>query len=284
MKNKNYLSIIVLIVGMLIGLSLLLYPTVSNRWNEAHQSRAIATYIEEVANLDNDRYTKILEDARTYNRNLAASPLPFSLDDLQKDEYNSMLSFGKTVNMGIMGYVDIPKISCHLPIYHGTDSGVMQVGIGHLEWTSLPVGGESSHCVLSGHRGLPSAKLFTNLDKLTEGDTFTLNVLDETLEYEVDRILIVEPDETEPLTIEKGKDYCTLMTCTPYGVNTHRLLVRGVRVGEDSSYRIASDAIQVESMLISAIVAIPLFLLLTLIVVIKDRNNRLRVKAWRDLK
>ena len=224
---RKHLSTIVLVILLLIGLSLLLYPTVSDYWNSFHQTRAIATYAENVAALDNASYDAIWDAARQYNRNLCSRSNSFLLSEEQKAEYESLLDIS---GQGVMGYIEIPEIDVSLPIYHGTEDPVLQVAVGHLEWTSLPVGGESTHCVLSGHRGLPSAKLFTNLDKLREGDTFLLRVLDEILTYEVDQILIVEPQDTAALEIAEGEDYCTLVTCTPYGINTHRLLVRGSRI------------------------------------------------------
>ena len=179
--------------------------------------------------------------------------------------------------LGIMGYIDIPGIDCSLPIYHGTEESVLQIAVGHLEWSSLPVGGESTHCVLSGHRGLPSAKLFTNLDKLQAGDIFLLRVLDEVLTYEVDQILIVEPQETGALRIEKGKDYCTLVTCTPYGINTHRLLVRGHRIDnieEAKTVRVTADAIQIEPLLVAPVVAIPILLLLMILLLLPKQPRK----------
>lgn len=224
---RKHLSTIVLLFILLIGLSLLLYPTVSDYWNSFHQTKAITTYAENVAALDNASYDAIWDAARQYNRNLLNRSNSFRLSEEQKAEYESLLDIS---GQGVMGYIEIPKIDVSLPIYHGTEDPVLQVAVGHLEWTSLPVGGESTHCVLSGHRGLPSAKLFTNLDKLREGDTFLLRVLDEILTYEVDQILIVEPQDTAALEIVEGQDYCTLVTCTPYAINTHRMLVRGIRV------------------------------------------------------
>ena len=224
---RKHLSTIVLVILLLIGLSLLLYPTVSDYWNSFHQTRAIATYAENVAALDNASYDAIWDAARQYNRNLCSRSNSFLLSEEQKAEYESLLDIS---GQGVMGYIEIPEIDVSLPIYHGTEDPVLQVAVGHLEWTSLPVGGESTHCVLSGHRGLPSAKLFTDLDKLREGDTFLLRVLDEILTYEVDQILIVEPQDTAALEIAEGEDYCTLVTCTPYGINTHRLLVCGSRI------------------------------------------------------
>ena len=261
-KKKGKFISILLVLLLLVGLSLLLYPYVSNYWNSLHQTRAIAAYAEAVAKLDKDQYTEILSAAQAYNASLLGRDNTQPLDGDRKEEYERLLDVS---GLGIMGYIEIPCIDCSLPIYHGADESVLQVAVGHMEWSSLPVGGESTHCVLSGHRGLPSAKLFTNLDKLQPGDTFILRVLDETLTYEVDQILIVEPQETGSLRIEEGKDYCTLVTCTPYGINTHRLLVRGHRVDnieEANTVRVTADAIQIEPLILAPIVAIPISLLL----------------------
>ena len=261
-KKKGKFISILLVLLLLVGLSLLLYPFVSNYWNSLHQTRAIAAYAEAVAKLDKDQYTEILSAAQAYNASLLGRDNTQPLDGDRKEEYERLLDVS---GLGIMGYIEIPCIDCSLPIYHGADESVLQVAVGHMEWSSLPVGGESTHCVLSGHRGLPSAKLFTNLDKLQPGDTFILRVLDETLTYEVDQILIVEPQETGSLRIEEGKDYCTLVTCTPYGINTHRLLVRGHRVDnieEANTVRVTADAIQIEPLIVAPIVAIPISLLL----------------------
>ena len=225
-KKGNFITILLVLI-LLVGLSLLLYPSVSDYWNSLHQTKAIATYAEEVANLNQDQYDEIRAAAERYNASLTDRDNAYLLSDAQKEEYERLLNVS---GLGVMGYIEIPSIDCSLPIYHGTEESVLQIAVGHLEWSSLPVGGESTHCVLSGHRGLPSAKLFTNLDKLQAGDIFMLRVLDEVLTYEVDQILIVEPQETGALRMEEGKDYCTLVTCTPYGINTHRLLVRGHRI------------------------------------------------------
>ena len=263
-KNGNFTTLLLVLI-LLTGLSLLLYPTVSDYWNSFHQTRAIATYAENVAIMDQDQYDEIWAAAKAYNASLAERDNAFLLSDEQKEEYTRLLDVS---GLGIMGYIEIPEIDVSLPIYHGTEESVLQIAVGHLEWSSLPVGGESTHCVLSGHRGLPSAKLFTNLDKLTEGDTFMLRVLDEVLTYEVDQILIVEPQETEPLRIEEGKDYCTLVTCTPYGINSHRLLVRGHRIDNletSDAVRITADAIQIEPLLVAPFAALPLLAVLLVI-------------------
>lgn len=271
---RKHLSTIVLVILLLIGLSLLLYPTVSDYWNSFHQTRAIATYAENVSALDNVSYDAIWGAARQYNRNLCSRGNSFLLTQEQKAEYESLLDIS---GQGVMGYIEIPEIDVSLPIYHGTEDPVLQVAIGHLEWSSLPVGGESTHCVLSGHRGLPSAKLFTDLDKLREGDTFLLRVLDEILTYEVDQILIVEPQDTAALEIVEGQDYCTLVTCTPYGINTHRLLVRGHRIDnieEVKTVRVTADAVQLEPMLVAPVVAIPMLLILLILLLLPRRRKK----------
>ena len=264
-KKKGNFTTLLLILVLLSGLSLLLYPSVSDYWNSFHQTRAIATYAEEVANLNQDQYDEIWAATKAYNASLAERDNAYLLSDAQKEEYARLLDIS---GLGIMGYIEIPEIDVSLPVYHGTEESVLQIAVGHLDWSSLPVGGESTHCVLSGHRGLPSAKLFTNLDKLREGDIFLLRILDEVLTYEVDQILIVEPQEVGALQIVEGQDYCTLVTCTPYGINTHRLLVRGHRIDnveEAKTVRVTADAVQIEPLLVAPIVAIPILLLLLLL-------------------
>ena len=268
---RKHLSTIVLLFILFIGLSLLLYPTASDYWNSFHQTRAIATYAENVAKLDNAQYDELWVKARAYNEALRFRSNPYYLSEEQKAQYESLLDVS---GLGIMGYIEIPEIDVSLPIYHGTEESVLQIAVGHLEWSSLPVGGESTHCVLSGHRGLPSAKLFSNLDKLQEGDIFLLRILDEVLTYEVDQILIVEPQEVGALQIVEGQDYCTLVTCTPYGINTHRLLVRGHRIEnieEAKVVRVTADAIQIEPLLVAPIVAIPILLLLLILLLLPKR-------------
>ena len=273
MKKRSRFTTIFLILVFVAGLSLLLYPTVSERWNAVHQSRAIASYSEVVATLDDVSYEDVWKRAHAYNRELFQGNGDYFLDEMKLAEYESLLD---VTNLGIMGYIEIPSIACSLPIYHGTDESILQIAIGHLEWTSLPVGGESTHCVLSGHRGLPSAKLFTNLDKVSEGDIFMLRVLDEILTYEVDQILIVEPDDTEALHITAGEDLCTLVTCTPYGVNSHRLLVRGHRIETEeavTSAHVVSDAIQIDPMIVAGVIAIPLVLILFIGYMLKPKRR-----------
>lgn len=271
-KKRNWITPFLILI-LLAGLSLLLYPTVSDYWNSFHQSRAIASYAEDVAKLDTVQYDDLWKAAKKYNEALAKGDINYVLKDEQKEKYESLLNVSGT---GVMGYIEIPSINCSLPIYHGTDEAALQIAVGHLEWTSLPTGGESTHCVLSGHRGLPSAKLFTDLDRLVEGDIFVLRVLDEVLTYEVDQILIVEPEETEDLQIEKGKDYCTLVTCTPYGINTHRLLVRGHRIEnleESGIVRVTADAIQIQPLFVAPIVAIPMLLVLLIILLLPKKKK-----------
>lgn len=273
---KKHLSTIILIFVFLIGLSLLLYPSLSNYWNSFHASRAIATYAEQTANLEEDTCSELLAAAESYNNTLPSRGNTFSLSDAENETYQSLLNIGGT---GIMGYIEIDSLDVSLPIYHGTDEAVLQIAVGHLDWSSLPVGGESTHCVLSGHRGLPSAKLFTNLDKLTEGDTFVLRVLDEVLTYEVDQILIVEPHETDALRIVPGEDLCTLVTCTPYGVNTHRLLVRGHRVEnspEALTVHVAADALQIEPIIVAPLIAAPILLVLLIALLLPRRGKNRR--------
>ena len=273
---KKHLSTITLILALLAGVSLLLYPTVSDYWNARHASKAVADYTQNVQALDRDVYDELLAAAEDYNRSLLTRENSFFLTEAQQAQYDSLLDISGT---GIMGYIEIPSINVSLPVYHGTSDSVLQIAVGHLDWTSLPVGGESTHCVLSGHRGLPSAKLFTNLDQIVEGDTFVLRVLDEVLTYAVDRILIVEPEDVTALQIEPGKDLCTLVTCTPYGINSHRLLVRGHRIEteqEEEAVRLVSDGIQIEPLLVAPVVALPMLLTLLLVLLLSGGKGRRR--------
>lgn len=268
MRKKS--TTVILLLILLTGLSLLLYPTVSDYWNSFHQSRAIAGYTERVAEMDTADYEAMWNAAVEYNQRLLADTgTRYRMTEAEEEEYESILDVTGT---GIMGYVEVPKIKTTLPIYHGTDDAVLQIAIGHLGGSSLPVGGESTHCVLTGHRGLPSAKLFTNLDEMEVGDTFFLHVLDQTLTYEVDQIRIVEPQELENLEIEAGKDYCTLVTCTPYGVNTHRLLVRGHRIEtREEAVPVPADAVQVDRLLAAPAVAGILIVILVVIGLLRRR-------------
>lgn len=259
---KRKLTTVLLTLVLMAGLAVMLYPSASDYYNSFHQSRAIAHYAEEIANIDSETYERLWREATEYNRELVGRSNQFILSEAEREEYNRVLNYSGN---GVMGYISIPKISCELPIYHTTEESVLQIAIGHIEGSSLPVGGESTHCVLSGHRGLPSAKLFSNLDLLEPGDTFVLRVLDETLTYEVDQIRTVLPNELDNLYIEEGRDYCTLVTCTPYGINTHRLLVRGHRVANASEalvIRVTADALRVDSLLVASAAAPPLLLML----------------------
>lgn len=240
---RKRISTILFVVVFLAGLSLLLYPTVSDYWNSYHQSKAIASYVDAVDNLSEKKLEDMRKAAVEYNKNLLSKSDRYEMTAEEEQEYQSLLDVSGT---GVMGYVEIPSISVSLPIYHGTDKEILQIGVGHIEGTSLPVGGESTHCAISGHRGLTSSKLFTDIDQLAEGDVFMLSVLGETLTYEIDQIRIVLPDELNDLKIESGEDYCTLITCTPYGINTHRLLVRGHRIENDAEGLVVEDAKQVE--------------------------------------
>ncbi len=264
---------IVLVFVFLVGLSLLLYPTVSSYINSLHQSRAISVYNDEVANANDEIYEQMFSDARAYNAERAAKD-SFTLSEEEEARYRSLLSIGAS---GVIGYIEIPKINCYLPIYHGTSDSALQNGVGHLEWSSLPVGGEGSHCVLSGHRALPNARLFTDLDQLEQGDIFTLEILNETLAYEVTQIRIVEPHEVGSLAIQEGEDLCTLVTCTPYGINSHRLLITGKRtenITKPGSIRVTADAIQIDKLIVAPVVAIPILLVLLFFLLITTSKKR----------
>ncbi len=268
--KKGSSSTSILILVLILGLSLLLYPSFSDYWNSMHQSRAIATYAQHVAELDTDKYEHIWKAAQDYNEKIRNRENVFLMSDEELADYSNQLNLSGD---GIMGYIEIPMIGTMLPIYHGVEENVLQIAIGHIEWTSLPTGGAGTHCVLSGHRGLPSAKLFSDLDKLAVGDLFMLRILDELMTYEVDRILVVEPDDVDALLISEGKDLCTLVTCTPYGVNSHRLLIRGHRIPntpEAVELRVTSDALQIEPMIVAPVVAVPLILVFLILLGIYD--------------
>ncbi len=272
--RKGSATTVLLILALLVGLSLLLYPSVSDYWNDLHQSKAVVQYAEAVTNLDAERYDRLLEAARAYNDWVAVKSNQYRMTEEELADYAALLNLSGD---GVMGYIDIPAIGVSLPVYHGTDEAVLQVAIGHIEWSSLPIGGASTHCVVSGHRGLPSARLFTDLDKLTVGDTFAIRVLDETVTYEVDQILIVLPEETDTLRVEPGQDYCTLVTCTPYGVNTHRMLVRGHRIENAEvarALRVTSDAIIIEPLIMAPLVAAPMLLVLLVWLMIPTRRKK----------
>lgn len=279
-RITDRLFTIILVAALFIGLFLLAYPSFADYWNSFHQSRAVMSYAENVANMNMEEYARIIDEARIYNAELAERGISWKLSDEEREAYMSQLDIGGN---GIMGYIKIQKIDVMLPIYHGIDESTLQTSIGHLEESSLPVGGMNTHSMLSGHRGLPSARLFTDLDKLREGDTFTITILNETLTYEVDHIWIVEPSDMSHLTIEDGKDYCTLITCTPYGINTHRLLVRAHRIDNlNGNAMVVADAIQIRPVFIAPFIAVPILLLLLIYVLISTSARHRKKK--RDLK
>ena len=256
---RKHISTIIAILVFITGLSLLLYPTVSNYWNSLHQSRVVANYSDSMAKLSKQDKQAEIDRAIEYNSGLINNGGRFNPSDSELSEYKSLLNADGT---GMMGYITIPEIRCKLAIYHSVDDSVLQVGVGHLEGSSLPVGGSSTHCVISGHRGLPSARLFTDIDRLEKGDLFYLHVYGKVLAYEVDKISVVEPEDYGPLEIEEGKDLCTLLTCTPYGINTQRLMVRGHRVvdGLYDESNITSDAARVDTLVVASCVGVVLLL------------------------
>ena len=269
-KNK---STMILILVFFVGLSVMLYPTLSDYVNQRNQSRAVASYAQDVDSMTDADYSAYFDAADAFNAQVAANENALYRPD-QLTGYNDTLDITGT---GIMGYITISKIGVELPIYHGTSDSVLQIAAGHLEGTSLPVGGASTHAVISAHRGLPSAKLFTNLDQLEVGDTFTITVLDRVLTYEVDKISIVLPTETDELKIAEGKDYVTLMTCTPYGINTHRLLVRGHRVETPNQYkriRVTAEALKIEPIIVAPIMALPMLLILLIGMLLSTRKRK----------
>lgn len=269
--KRNLVTLILLLI-LLVGLSLIAYPTVADWWNSLHQSRLVTNYAQAVANLDKEKYDQMLLEAEEYNKSLANSTRIWNGSDEEIKAYNSILDVNGT---GIMGYIDISKIQVQLPIYHGTDETVLEIGIGHLYGTSLPVGGATSHCAISGHRGLPSAKLFTDIDKLVIGDTWTISILDQTFTYEVDQIRVVDPANLKDIQIVPGKDYCTLVTCTPYGINTHRLLVRGHRIANlQGNARVTADAIQIDTKYVAPFVAAPILLILLVLMLFDTRKSK----------
>ncbi len=271
-NGRSRLTGIILVAVLAAGVCLLLYPSVANWWNTRTMTRSVAVYDETVAELSDEQTAAIFEAAEAYNEALAGiGSLSMLLEPEQLDGYYETLDITGT---GIMGYVTIDRINVRLPIYHGTSSSVLSSGAGHLQGSSLPIGGEGTHSVISAHRGLPSAKLFTNLDQLEVGDTFTITVLDRVLTYMVDRISIVLPDEMEDIYIEDGGDYCTLMTCTPYGINTHRLLVRGVRTQGAAHITVTPEADKVNSLLVAPFLAIPLLLVLLIWLVVSTSRTR----------
>lgn len=273
---RRRLGNILLTLAFVVGIALLAYPSFSDWWNTFHQTRAIAGYTAKVANMDREDFDRMWAEAEAFNEYLSKKTNRFNLTPEELATYNSILDVTGT---GIMGYIDIPSIKISLPIYHGTDESILQIAIGHIAGTSFPIGGEGTHAAVSGHRGLPSARLFTDIDKLQAGDKFLLQILDRTLTYEVDQIRIVLPQELQDLEIDPYQDYVTLITCTPYGVNTHRLLVRGHRVDNDNTdaTRITADAMRFEPVIVAPLVAAPiLFVLLIILLVSTSKWNRQR--------
>ena len=275
---RRHLSTILLLLVFIIGLGVLLYPSISDYWNAQVQSRAIVDYEAALANLTQEDYTAYFEEADAYNAALREISFPLMYFD-RLDEREDIKHYDDILNVngnGIIGYIAIDKIGVELPIYHGTSDAVLNVAVGHLQGTSLPAGGESTHAVMSAHRGLPSAKLFTDLDDMAIGDTFRITVLDRVLTYEVDQILIVKPNEVDSLYVVEGEDLCTLVTCTPYGINTHRLLVRGHRVEtvvEKPEIYVPADAYMIDSLIVTPIVAMPMLLVLLIFLLVKYRKR-----------
>ena len=274
-KKGTVILVLLMILILLLGVGIIAYPTFADWWNSMHQSRAIAAYVDKVNEADDAELEAILNAAQAYNAALLRKENPYLMTEQDKANYLSQLDI---IDNGVMGYLQIESIGVNLPIYHTTDESVLQVAIGHIDWSSLPVGGESTHCLLSGHRGLPSARLFTDLPNLQPGDRFTITVLRQTLTYQVDQIRTVEPHEVAELTTVSGKDYCTLITCTPYGINTHRLLVRGVRVENDEEAPvvvITGEAVRIPNYITIPAVGIPMLFLFLTFSVILTRKRRL---------
>lgn len=275
---KRHLSTVLLVLIFLMGLCIMLYPMVSDQWNSRVQSRAIVDYEAALNDLTREDFSRHFAEADAYNAALREVPYPLMYFDTL-DERQDLAKYEDIVNVngdGIIGYIDIDAIGVELPIYHGTSEQVLSGAVGHLEGTSIPVGGESTHAALSAHRGLPTARLFTDLDKLTVGDTFRLTVLDRVLTYEIDQILIVEPNEVEPLYVTEGMDQCTLVTCTPYGINTHRLLVRGHRIEniqEKPVIFVPADAYLIDPLIVTPIVAVPMLLVLLVYLLVRYRRR-----------
>lgn len=275
MKKGSFVTIILILV-LIVGLSLMLYPWFSNYWNDMRQTKAIANYDSVVADMTKEDYDYLFEEAVKYNKALQKQRFPLMYHS-DIPGYDNMLN---VTGNGIMGYIEIEKIDVQLPVYHGTDETVLQVAVGHIEGSSLPTGGESTHCALSAHRGLPSARLFTELDKLELGDTFTLSIVDRVLTYQVDQILVVDPNDIEPLYVVEGEDYCTLVTCTPYGINSHRLLVRGTRIENEKQYadiRVTADASIIDPIVVAPFVAAPILLVLFIILMLPKPRKKGRI-------
>ena len=276
--KRNWSTLLLMFI-LLIGVGLLSYPTVADWWNTYWSAKAVGSYMETITNMTEEEYNYYYFRAEAYNRRLAEKGAMWNMTPVEEVNYENVLNFDPS---GMMGYIDIKKIDIKLPIYHGVSEEVLSGAVGHIPASSLPVGGESSHCVISGHRGLPSARLFTDLDKLVEGDTFALIIMDRTLTYQIDQIRIVEPTNLSDLQIVPGKDYCTLVTCTPYGVNTHRLLIRGFRTeNPNGNALVVADAMQIEPALIAPMIAVPILILLVVLMFIvtghKKRKKKKRI-------
>ena len=272
MKKKMKTGTIILIIICFVGLCALLYPSIANYWNENFVAHAVTEYVHTLEKITDEEYQRYWEEAIDYNQRLAQSGDRVSFYQDHIEEYMSCLD---TDRSGVLGYIDIPKINVSLPLYHTTSSDVLAMAIGHLEWTSLPTGGPGTHCCFSGHRGLASARLFTNLSVLREGDQFTLTVMNEVLTYEVDQIRTVLPTEVNDLAIDPEHDYCTLITCTPYGINTHRLLVRGHRVATASAeVHVIAEAVLIDNRMVAMFLAIPILFLLVLAVMLKKPEKK----------
>ena len=261
---------IILVLILFVGVCGLLYPAVSQYWNSKTQTRAVDNYQDILNSLKKEDFTAFFEEAESYNEALSALSAPLM-------EYRQLAGYHEILNIngnGIMGYISIPKLGVELPLYHGVSAEVLNVACGHLEGTSLPIGGEGTHCVLSAHRGLPHARLFTDLDKMELGDTFQLTVLDRTLTYQVDQIKVVRPDEVNDIQIVPGEDLCTLLTCTPYGINSHRLLVRGTRIENAAPVLyVTSNAYRIDSLVATPVVAAPILLILLIVLMVKYRDT-----------
>lgn len=268
---RKHRTAILLTLGFLVGICILLYPAISDYWNSKTQSRAIVDYESVLKDMDKEDYAAIFNTANAYNQALAELGNPL-INHTQIPGYTEALRISES---NMMGYLKIERIGVELPIYHGTSDEVLNKGVGHLEGSSLPVGGENTHCVMSAHRGLPSAKLFTDLDRMEKGDTFQIVVLDQVLTYQVDQIKVIEPNDISDLQIIPGGDYCTLFTCTPYGINTHRLLVRGIRIEtikEKPVIYVSNEAFQIEPLIVTPVVAAPMLLALLIHLMIKYRE------------
>lgn len=271
-KKKFSASTMILVGLLLAGIGIMLYPAVSDYWNSFHQTRAIAGYDEAVAGMEQEDYDTLFAEAERYNERLLALNFPLGQYEQLEEAYDSAMDITGT---GIMGYVTIPSIDVELPVYHGTSESVLNVAAGHLEGSSLPIGGESTHAVLSAHRGLPTAKLFTRLDRLKQGDVFMITVLDRLLTYEVDQVLVVLPEELDALYIQEGRDYVTLQTCTPYGINSHRLLVRGRRIpNADRESSVRPDDVRMPGYLLIPAVGIPAMFVILSVLLIRYRRKR----------